>query len=124
MVITTLHPPPASLAFVKLQSTPFLRRSFTVTPLCAIINGNHMAHALTRFTIGLTRPVQIEPPRSLSLLRWSEKKAYLQWVSQRKMQFCHQCFLGFRVLVQRGMSYLGSDKVLRPFLPIAVLVRR
>ncbi|KAL6984910.1 Leucine aminopeptidase 2, chloroplastic [Sarracenia purpurea var. burkii] len=73
---TPRHPPLSSSAFAKLRSTPFLRLSLAVTPLCSLIKGNRMAHALARSTLGLTHPLQIEPPKisftakAIDLVEW------------------------------------------------------
>ncbi|KAF5946928.1 hypothetical protein HYC85_017156 [Camellia sinensis] len=50
----------SSLVFTKLRSTPFLGLSFALTPLCSR-RAKRMAHSLTRATLGLTHPSQIEP---------------------------------------------------------------
>ncbi|KAF7152720.1 hypothetical protein RHSIM_Rhsim01G0033200 [Rhododendron simsii] len=52
----------SSLVFRKLRSTPLLGLSFAVTPLCCR-RGKRMAHSLARATLGLTHPVQIDPPK-------------------------------------------------------------
>ncbi|CAL5328221.1 unnamed protein product [Camellia sinensis] len=52
----------SSFLFRKLRSTPFLCLSFAVKPLCSL-RGDRMAHSLTRATLGLTHPAQIEPPK-------------------------------------------------------------
>ncbi|KAL6972789.1 hypothetical protein U1Q18_026961 [Sarracenia purpurea var. burkii] len=64
----------ASSALAKLRSTPFLRLSFVVALLYSLIKWNHMAHTLARFTLDLTRLVQIEPPEIsfTALVEWKE----------------------------------------------------
>ncbi|KAE9462579.1 hypothetical protein C3L33_05509, partial [Rhododendron williamsianum] len=52
----------SSLVFRKLRSTPLLGLSFAVTPLCCR-RRKRMAHSLARATLGLTQPVQIDPPK-------------------------------------------------------------
>ncbi|KAA8535356.1 hypothetical protein F0562_030357 [Nyssa sinensis] len=65
----------SSLVFTKLRSTPVLRFSFAVTPLC-FPRGKRMAHALAQATLGLTQPAQIEPykisfaAKEIDLVEW------------------------------------------------------
>ncbi|KAH7855494.1 hypothetical protein Vadar_025540 [Vaccinium darrowii] len=62
----------SSLVFSKLRSTPFLRLSFALTPLCLRTRTLQMAHS----TLGLTHPAPIEPlkvsfaAKEIDLVEW------------------------------------------------------
>ncbi|KAF7148900.1 hypothetical protein RHSIM_Rhsim03G0257100 [Rhododendron simsii] len=55
----------SSSVFTKLRSTPFLRLSFTLPPLCSRTRTQRMAQSLSRSTLGLTHPAPIQPPKIL-----------------------------------------------------------